>query len=298
MNNNIFKGLIIKGVGGYYTVKINDDEMICKPRGIFRKDGIIPMVGDFVEVEDNVIIKIFERKNSLIRPMVANIDKLFIVVATKDPEPNIFNIDKMLTIAVFNDIKPIIILNKTDLPDLNHVADIYSNIGVDILYMSATNNQGIGQLQKEINGCTCALSGVSGVGKTSILNALDSSLSEKMGEISRKLMRGKHTTRHAELFKLPTGGFIIDTPGFSNLMLSDFNIKDRTKLAMCFPDFTEYHENCKFLNCSHIKEKGCAVLQALSENKIVRSRHESYIKMYEEIGVFKPWEDKKDEKNI
>ncbi|MDF2686334.1 MAG: rsgA [Clostridia bacterium] len=296
----INEGLIIKGLGGLYIIKTSEGETECRARGIFRKNKIIPTVGDKVKIEDNTIIEIYPRKNSLVRPAVANIDKLFIVVSFADPEPDVYYIDKIIAIAVHHDIEPIIIFNKTDLFDKAGIYEIYEKLPYKKYMVCAStpdninNKDSIKLLKDEISGNICALSGFSGVGKSSLLNLLGEIDSAEVGDISKRLQRGKNTTRHVELFSF-CGGMIADTPGFSSLSFEYFDIKDRSKLQYCFVEFDEFLSKCRFSDCIHYKEKGCAIHNAVDEGKINKSRYDSYVKMYEEIGEYKEWENKEED---
>ena len=297
----INEGLIIKGVGGLYTVKTTDSEIECRARGVFRRNKMVPTVGDRVFVENNTITKIYPRKNSLIRPSVSNIDKLFIVVSFADPEPDVYYIDKLIAIAVYHDIEPILVFNKIDLGDKNKVYEIYKKLPYKnyLVCASSDNNdndkENLDCLRGEILNCISALAGFSGVGKSSILNLLAEFNSAEVGEISKRLQRGKNTTRHVELFSF-CGGIIADTPGFSSLSFEYFNIKDRSKLQYCFVEFEKYLMKCRFSDCIHYKESDCAVHKAVNDGFISQSRYDSYTKMFEEIGIYKEWENKVKEK--
>lgn len=287
------KKIIIKGVGGLYTVKTGEGNIECRARGVFRNENITPLVGDYVETENGVITKILPRKNSLIRPPCANIDKMFLVVALNNPLPNLYTLDKMLAITYYHNIEPILIFNKADLGDELCVENIYGNLPIKHFTLCATNdNLNVAEkLRDLINGNTVVLSGLSGVGKSTLMNILDKNLSLQTGCVGEKSLRGKHTTRHVELFDL-AGGRVLDTPGFSNLLFEYFDIKDRSLLAGCFPEFTEYMGNCRFSDCAHIKEPGCGIINAVKDGIIPKSRHDHYRQMYDEIGPLEEWKDK------
>lgn len=284
-------GTIYECVGGVYTVKTDDGTVSCTARGLFRKDDTLIFTGDRVNVEDGVITEIFPRKNSLTRPPVANIDKLFLVVAVSSPDPNLYNIDKMLAVAEYHGIQPVIVLSKSDLNDVFGLYDIYGSLPYKIYTVSQDSENDIDKIRDEISGCVCVMSGLSGVGKSTLLNRLSPGLSLKTGDISKRLGRGKNTTRSSRFFDV-FDGVIADTPGFSSLSFESYDIKNRAFLADCFPEFREYVNDCLFSDCSHTKEKGCGVIEALRQGKIKKSRHENYCRMYEELGVYKPWEDK------
>ncbi len=284
-------GKVYECVGGEYTVKTENGFVNCKARGIFRKDDTVVLTGDNVVVENDVITQIMPRKNSLIRPPVANIDKLFLIIAVSSPDPSLYNIDKMLTVAAYHGIEPIIVFSKSDLPDPFGIVELYSDLPYRSYGISLKTDENIDLIRDEIKNNVCVMSGLSGVGKSTLLNRLDPTLSLKTGEISKKLGRGKNTTRTSCFFDV-AGGIIADTPGFSSLSFESYDLKNRQFLAECFPEFGEYINDCRFTDCSHTKEKGCAVLQALAENKIKPSRHENYCRMYDELGVYKHWEDK------
>lgn len=284
-------GRIYKGTGGLYTVKTDDGFLELKARKNILKKGAELRAGDYVTLGDNVIEELLPRKNSLIRPPVSNIDKLLLVIAVRNPDPCFYNIDKMIAVAEYHGIEPVIILNKSDFEDSTGVANVYGALPYRVYNVSASEKNGTDVVANEIKGCSCVLAGVSGVGKSTLLNAIAPELLRATGDVSDRLRRGKHTTRCAELFDV-CGGIIADTPGFSSLELEAFDLKDRSKLADCFAEFREYIDDCRFHDCAHVKDLGCAVRAAVEEGKIQRSRYESYVQMYEELGEYKKWEDK------
>lgn len=288
------KGIIIKALSGFYYVKTDNGLIECKARGAFRNKNNSPLVGDNVNIsilENNrgVIDEIMPRLNCLIRPPVANIDRLFIVVSTISPLPNTFVIDKMIVSAEDKGIEPIIVINKSDLSSADEIAEIYKKSGFKVFVVSATNNEGVEQLYPLFKDKLSVFCGNSGVGKSSLLNAIDSRFDISTADISEKLGRGRHTTRHIELYE-SHGGYIADTPGFSSIDMEKTAIIKKENLQFCFREFKDYIGECKFTSCSHTKEKGCAILAAVDEGKIPLSRIESYRKLYEESSKYKDWE--------
>lgn len=286
-------GVLTKAISGFYYVSCDGRSYECKARGNFRKAGVSPVVGDSVEFSptDNVhgvIENINQRKNFLTRPLVANIDKLFIVSAYKTPSPDTLMIDRLTALAIYNSIEPIIVFNKADMGDFNELYAVYKKSGFKTFVVSAKNNLGLQQLYKEISGSICAFSGNSGVGKSSILNALFPDLKLKTGEVSEKLGRGKHTTRHTQLFETENG-FVVDTPGFSSIETNADLYSFKMSLADCFPDFSEYIVNCKFSTCTHTSEKGCAVIDAVNKGEIAKTRHKSYVTLLSELKNVTQW---------
>lgn len=291
----VLTGRIIQSISGFYYVEAADAVIECKAKGSFRKKHIVPLVGDTVKVEmtgdKGTVAEICDRKNFLVRPPVANIDMLLIVASADNPRPNLYVIDKMSAIARFHNIEPVIIFTKSDLADVSEYIKIYEKTSMQVFSCSSKNNSGFDVFDELIKDKVCVLSGNSGVGKSSLLNVLVPELKLETNEISDKLGRGKHTTRSVSLYKVK-GGFIADTPGFSSL---DFeNISERIykeELADCFPEFSEYTDGCKFAtNCSHINDKGCSVVQAVENGLIAKQRHESYMRMYEEVKHLKKWD--------
>lgn len=290
MSSAVTSGIITKCLGGLYTVESPDGIYECKARGIFRNKGISPCAGDGVKLENGVISEILPRKNSIIRPPLANLDQLIFVVSTCSPAPNYLILDKFIAIAEYKGITPIVVITKTDLGDSSEICDIYGNIGIDVISVDYDSPETVDTVRKMLAGKISAFTGNSGAGKSTLLNAVDSSLNIPTGEISRKLGRGRHTTRHAELYKLSDGGYIADTPGFSTFETNRYDIIRKEELAGCFREMDEYIGQCRFSDCAHVCEKGCAIVEAVEEGKISRSRHESYKTMYEEAKQIKEWE--------
>ncbi len=283
-------GIIVKGIGGFYYVKAEDSVVYeCKARGIFRKDGIKPVIGDrvLIEVENQKgnIVKIGERRTELVRPPVSNIDNIMLVIAAKNPDPDFLLIDKMLVTAEAKGINPIICINKTDLDDGEEIIDVYKNAGYPIFKVSAPNKQGIDELKQELSGKITAFAGLSGVGKSSILNELVT-FDAEIGDISQKIKRGRHTTRHVELFELEEGGFIFDTPGFSSFELESIKVNE---LLGYFPEMCNTEEPCRFKGCVHINEPDCGVKKLLDEGKIHPKRYENYKEIYNILKLRKDW---------
>ncbi len=283
-------GIIIKCLGGLYTVESPDGIYECKARGVFRARGISPAVGDSVTVSGGVITEIGERRNFIIRPPLANLDQILFVVSTVSPAPNFLILDKFIAIAEYKGIEPVVVITKTDLGDGTAVREVYDAIGIKTAEVDYTDEESVQRVRELLGGKISAFTGNSGAGKSTLLNAVDPSLDLATGEISRKLGRGRHTTRHAELYKLAGGGYIADTPGFSTFETNRYDVIRKEELAGCFREFAEFTDDCRFRDCSHTCEKGCAVVEAVAAGKIPKIRHESYCIMYEEAKQLKEWE--------
>ena len=283
-------GIIVKCLGGLYTVESPDGIYECKARGVFRARGISPAVGDSVTVSGGVITEIGERRNFIIRPPLANLDQILFVVSTVSPAPNFLILDKFIAIAEYKGIEPVVVITKTDLGDGTAVREVYDAIGIRTAEVDYTDEESVQRVRELLSGKISAFMGNSGAGKSTLLNAVDPSLDLATGEISRKLGRGRHTTRHAELYKLAGGGYIADTPGFSTFETNRYDVIRKEELAGCFREFAEFTDNCRFRDCSHTCEKGCAVVEAVAAGKIPKIRHESYCIMYEEAKQLKEWE--------
>lgn len=291
-------GRLIKGIGGFYYVEAADAVYECKAKGIFRKNNITPLAGDDVvisinENSENRIEEIKERKNSLVRPPVANLDQLFIVSSVIEPDINAYNIDKLISIAEYKCIEPIIVFTKTDLSDkYAEYKSIYEKAGFKVICCNNITGSGANEVKELLDGKISAFTGNTGVGKSSLLNCIDKNLSLATSEISRKLGRGRHTTRHTELFKV-NGGYIADTPGFSSIDFEKCETILKDDLFNCFREFEDYFGQCKFSTCAHINEKGCAICEAVAAGQIAESRHNSYIQLYNNVKDIKEWELKK-----
>lgn len=292
------KGLIIKGIGGFYYVETENGIYECRARGVFRKNQITPYAGDEVVIsaeEDmtGYVIEVCERKNFLIRPQVSNIDNLFIITSIKEPSPNIYLIDKTIAVAEIKGITPILVITKSDLSDesdeIVKLKSIYDSAGITCIVVSNVDNTGINEVKKLLEGKKSAFTGNSGVGKSSLLNSIYD-LSIRTNEISTKLGRGKHTTREVELYKLENGGYVADSAGFSTFDIQKYQVVDKDKIIYGFREFLPYIGKCKFTSCSHICEQGCEVLEALNNNEIEKTRFESYAAMYNEIKDIKQWQ--------
>lgn len=284
--------IIMKSVRGLYTVASPDGIITeCSARGILRKKGKELYVGDYVLLDNNnVIFEILPRKNEIIRPPLANLDQLCFVVSMCEPQPNLRLLDKFIAISVYKNIQPLLLLTKIDLASCEEIYNLYKSIHVPILIADYQKPETLENIKLAFKNKISALTGNSGAGKSTLLNALDKNLKIPTGEISQKLGRGKHTTRHSQLYKLQDNGYIADTAGFSTFDTMRYAIIRKEELANCFPEFAEYQENCKFHDCSHTCEKGCAVLEAVENNLIPKSRHESYCAMYEESKQIKEWQ--------
>lgn len=284
------KGLILESLGGLYTVETEDGEILkLKARGLFRKDGLSPCAGDRCIVRDDVISEICERKNSIIRPPLANLDVMVFVVSTCEPSPNLTLLDKFIAVCEYKSIEPVIAVTKVDLKANELIPEIYGNIGIIVAVCDYESGGGLDIIKEKISGRICAFTGNTGAGKSTLLNHIAPELEIKTAEISRKLGRGRHTTRVSRLYRL-FDGYAADTPGFSSFETMQYAVILKDKLKYCFREFGEYEGKCRFADCNHIGEKGCEVIEAVKRGKIARSRHESYCQMFEEAKNIKEWE--------
>lgn len=297
MNMKNIQGLIVKALGGFYYVKTTQALFECRARGKFRKIEQTPLVGDEVEISPTeegkgYVTRILPRRNFLVRPPLANIDRLILVTSIDEPVPNTLVLDKLIAIAEHKEIDPAVVITKADLQKDQAVAfaDIYRGCGFDVFVVSNETGEGVDQVRAYLQGKLSAFCGNSGVGKSSLLNRIDERLQLETAHISQKLGRGRHTTRHVELYELPEGGYIADTPGFSSVDLERCEVILKDQLQYCFREFEEYIPQCKFTGCSHTCEKGCAVIRAVEEGKIPISRHENYRALYEDAKNIKEWE--------
>ncbi len=293
------EGIIVKGIGGLYYVDTPDKQFTCRARGKFRRDKILPMVGDRVvicpqEHGDSTIEEIKPRRNSLIRPAIANLDALMVIVSAAPPVTELMLIDKICAIAGYKGIEVIICINKIDISDATQYNRIYSKSGFRVINVSAQTGEGIENIPRVLNGRITALTGNSGVGKSSILNALYPNINVSTGDISEKIGRGRHTTRHVELFPVDDyGGYIADTPGFSSFDVERMDLVFRDKLQDGFIDFQKFIPECRYTGCAHILEQDCAVKAAVENGEIERSRYDSYVSLYNSMKDYKEWERKK-----
>ena len=286
-------GLIVKAISGFYYIEAADALYECKARGVFRKKGISPAVGDRAEIsilDDGAVSvdNILPRKNYIIRPPLANLDRLFIVASVCEPSPSTLIIDKICAVAVSKEIEPVVVFTKADLADCTELTEIYRRAGISCFEYSIKSENDKNKLIGLLEGKISAFTGNTGVGKSSLLNSLFPELSIETGQISRKLGRGRHTTRHSELYKVG-GGYVADTPGFSTVDIERFELIRKNDIAGCFPEFAEFIPQCRFTGCAHLCEKGCAVIDAVERGIIPVSRHNSYKQMYEEVKNIPDW---------
>lgn len=289
-------GTIVKALSGFYYVSSDDRLYECRARGKFRLDGTSPMVGDRVSFDPDgakgYVTSIAERKNFFIRPAVANIDALVFIAANTNPVTDPFLIDRVSVITEEAGCELIVCINKTDIDPADELYDIYSASGFETYRVSAETGAGIPELRAALNGRICAFTGNSGVGKSSILNAMLPSLRLQVGEVSEKLGRGRHTTRHVELFDAGDGTYIADTPGFASFEIEMMQTIDKSELQYDFRDFKKYIGSCRFADCAHLKEPGCAVTAAVRDRSIKKSRYDSYARLYELAAKNRFWENK------
>lgn len=285
------QGKIIKGIAGFYYIYAEDGNVYeCKAKGIFRKDNFKPLVGDNVEItvlneeeKEGSVTSILPRRNSLIRPAVANVDQAFLIFAMENPKPNFLLLDRFLIMMKQQEIPAVICFNKKDVgekEEMEKLYEIYTGCGYRVVLSSTYEGEGMDEIHEILKGKTTVVAGPSGVGKSSIINCMQGEVQMETGEISKKLKRGKHTTRHSQVIPVEKNTFLVDTPGFSSLYLTDMKEEE---LRDYFPEFVMYEPQCRFQGCMHIHEPGCAVKKALSEGKISQQRYDNYLALYEEL---------------
>ena len=292
------KGRIQKALSGFYYVDTGGCILTCRARGKFRREGISPLVGDWVDIQElgngeGFVERVYPRKNTFLRPAVANIDQLVMIASAAIPRTDPFLIDRVSAIAALKGCRVVVLLNKCDLDRADELHRIYCSAGFPTLRVSAKTGEGMEELRALMSGKLSAFTGNSGVGKSSILNALDPGFHIRVGEVSQALGRGRHTTRHIELYRLDGGAEIVDTPGFSSFETDELNLELKSRLPETFPEFLPYLGQCRFVGCSHTREKGCAVLEALRRGEIQESRHKSYLRLYEELKPLQDWQARK-----
>ena len=290
-------GRIVKALSGFYYVKSADGAVTeCRARGIFRKEHVTPLVGDIAEFSvergRGMLERIAPRRNSFVRPAVSNLDALVILASGANPVTDPFLIDRVAAIAGDRGVPVLLCVNKVDLNDGERLIGIYRRAGFSVYPTSAETGEGVEALREAVRGKTVAFTGNSGVGKSSLLNCLNAEFAVKTGEVSDKLGRGRHTTRHVELYCLPNGTCIIDTPGFSSFDTEQMELILKENLQYAFPDFAPYLGHCRYHDCAHLHEPDCAVLAALRERKIEPTRHASYVRLYESAKEIRLWEHK------
>ena len=285
------QGKIIRGIAGFYYVDLAESGLYeCKARGIFRKEKTKPLVGDDVEMDvldeeekTGNITDVLVRRNELIRPAVANIDQALVVFAVTDPKPHFNLLDRFLVMMEYKEIPVILCFNKTDIAtesELEELAEIYRACGYPVVFTSASEGIHVDMVRQLLKGKTTAIAGPSGVGKSSLINLLQPHVQMETGDISRKIARGKHTTRHSELIAIDKESYIMDTPGFSSLYVGEM---EKEELKYCFREFTPFEGRCRFQGCSHIHEPGCLVKAAVEEGQIHKNRYRDYVEMYQEL---------------
>ena len=285
---------IIKALSGFYYVQTESGVVTCKARGRFRRQDATPLVGDLVRISrqgnDGVLEEILPRRNVFIRPAVANIDQLVVLASCAVPVTEPFLIDRVLAIARLQDVPALVVVNKDDLAPARPLAEIYRQAGVSVIVTSAETGEGIEALRGALRGKLSCLTGNSGVGKSSLLNRVCPELCLPVGEVSEKLGRGRHTTRHIELYALDADTFVADTPGFSSFDPERMELVHKEQLQYAFPEFAPYLGHCQFPDCAHRREPGCAVRRALEAGQIPPTRYESYERLYEMVSQIREWE--------
>ncbi len=287
-------GRIVRSLSGFYDVRLPDGIITCRGRGVLRRQHITPLTGDMAEVTvehgKGMVEAVLPRKNSFIRPAVANVDALIIFAANVNPVTEPFLIDRVAAIAGNQNVESVLCVNKCDLDPARSLRETYERAGFQVFPVSAVTGEGLDALRSFLQGKLTAFTGNTGVGKSSILNALCPELELATGEVSERLGRGRHTTRHVELYSLGDDTYVMDTPGFASFDTDQMDVILKENLQYAFPDFAPYIGHCQFADCSHRREPGCAVRAALDAGQIVPSRYESYLKLYEKSAQIKQWE--------
>lgn len=291
------RGRIEKALSGFYYVNTGRETLQCRARGKFRKEGLSPLVGDWVQVRElgggeGFVEAVETRRNVFSRPAAANIDQLVILASAAVPVTEPYLIDRIAAIATLKGCDVLVCLNKCDLDPAEGLYGIYSRSAIPVLRISAETGEGLDALRRAIAGKLNAFTGNSGVGKSSVLNALVPGLQLPVGEVSKALGRGRHTTRHVELFPLGGGTYVIDTPGFSSFDTEEMDLELKEHLPETFPEFAPYVGECRFTGCTHTKEKVCRVLQAVKDGDIPVSRHKSYLRLFDELKDVQAWQKK------
>lgn len=291
------RGRIEKALSGFYYVNTGRETLQCRARGKFRKEGLSPLVGDWVQVRElgggeGFVEAVETRRNEFSRPAAANIDQLVILASAAIPVTEPYLIDRIAAIAALKGCDVLVCLNKCDLDPAERLYGIYNCSAIPVLRISAETGEGLDALRRAIAGKLNAFTGNSGVGKSSVLNALVPGLQLPVGEVSKALGRGRHTTRHVELFPLGGGTYVIDTPGFSSFDTEEMDLELKEHLPETFPEFAPYVGECRFTGCTHTKEKGCRVLQAVKDGDIPVSRHKSYLRLFDELKDVQAWQKK------
>ena len=291
------RGRIEKALSGFYYVNTGRETLQCRARGKFRKEGLSPLVGDWVQVRElgggeGFVEAVETRRSVFSRPAAANIDQLVILASAAIPVTEPYLIDRIAAIAALKGCDVLVCLNKCDLDPAEGLYGIYSRSAIPVLRISAETGEGLDALRRAIAGKLNAFTGNSGVGKSSVLNALVPGLQLPVGEVSKALGRGRHTTRHVELFPLDGGTYVIDTPGFSSFDTEEMDLELKEHLPETFPEFAPYVGECRFTGCTHTKEKGCRVLQAVKDGDIPPSRHKSYLRLFDELKDVQAWQKK------
>ena len=287
-------GVILKGIGGFYYVQTGDRILECRAGGRLRNADLTPVAGDLVDLEikgdQGYILAIHPRKNLLVRPPIANLDQLCILASAAAPQTDPAWIDKQTIIALRQGIHPLILLSKSDLERSTRLLEIYRSIGFDTVEISSATGQGVDEVREKLKGKITAFSGNSGIGKSSLLNSLLPQAGAEVGGLGRKVARGKQTTRAVELYPLPEGGYVADTPGFSTFDILKTDTLRKEDLADWFPEMEPALGQCRFTGCAHVKEPGCAVKELVAQGKVPKTRYDSYCALYAELAKRKDWE--------